>query len=77
MVGNEKETLRDLNDRLAAYLEKVRSLEQDNRRLEAQIREAVAKKGPGTQDWGHHWELVRELRDKVGSLGAGGGDRGG
>ncbi|XP_049675510.1 LOW QUALITY PROTEIN: keratin, type I cytoskeletal 18 [Accipiter gentilis] len=65
MVGNEKETLRDLNDRLAAYLEKVRSLEQDNRRLEAQIREAVAKKGPGTQDWGHHWELVRELRDKI------------
>ncbi|KAM9616104.1 keratin, type I cytoskeletal 18 [Morphnus guianensis] len=64
-VGNEKETLQDLNDRLAAYLERVRSLEQENRRLEAQVREAVAKKGPSAQDWGHQWELVRELRDKI------------
>ncbi|KAM9252216.1 keratin, type I cytoskeletal 18 [Cariama cristata] len=65
MVGNEKETMQDLNDRLATYLEKVRSLEEENRRLEIQIRDFMAKKGPRTQDWGHHWEVIEELREKI------------
>ncbi|KAF1575776.1 Keratin, type I cytoskeletal 18, partial [Eudyptes moseleyi] len=67
VVANEKETMQDLNDRLATYLEKVRSLEQENRRLEVQIRDFMAKKGPSTRDWGHYWEVIEELRDKVGS----------
>ncbi|KAM6188999.1 keratin, type I cytoskeletal 18 [Sarcoramphus papa] len=65
VVANEKETMQDLNDRLATYLEKVRSLEQENRRLEVQIRDFMAKKGPSTRDWGHHWEVIEELRDKI------------
>ncbi|KAF1537311.1 UNVERIFIED_CONTAM: Keratin, type I cytoskeletal 18, partial [Eudyptes robustus] len=65
VVANEKETMQDLNDRLATYLEKVRSLEQENRRLEVQIRDFMAKKGPSTQDWGHYWEVIKELRDKI------------
>ncbi|XP_055647919.1 LOW QUALITY PROTEIN: keratin, type I cytoskeletal 18 [Falco peregrinus] len=65
VVANEKETMQDLNERLATYLEKVRSLEQDNRRLEVQIREFMASKGPSTQDWGHHWEAIEDLRDKI------------
>ncbi|XP_068266816.1 keratin, type I cytoskeletal 18 [Nyctibius grandis] len=66
VVANEKETMQDLNERLATYLEKVRRLEQENRRLEGQIREAVAKKGATvTRDWGHQWDIVEELRDKI------------
>ncbi|NXI37887.1 K1C18 protein, partial [Galbula dea] len=65
MVANEKETMQDLNDRLATYLEKVRNLEQENRRLELQIREFMAKKGPSTRDWSHYWEVIEDLRDKI------------
>ncbi|NXX46951.1 K1C18 protein, partial [Tricholaema leucomelas] len=65
VVANEKETMQDLNDRLATYLEKVRSLEQENRRLEVQIREFMAKKGPSARDWSSYWEVIEELRDKI------------
>ncbi|NWR79553.1 K1C18 protein, partial [Centropus unirufus] len=65
VVANEKETMQDLNDRLATYLEKVRSLEQENRRLEVQIREFMAKKGPSTRDWSHYWDIIEDLRDKI------------
>ncbi|NXN98507.1 K1C18 protein, partial [Rhinopomastus cyanomelas] len=64
-VASEKETMQDLNDRLATYLEKVRSLDQENRRLEIQIREFMAKKGPSTHDWSHYWEVIEDLRDKI------------
>uniref|UniRef100_A0A8C3QGI4 IF rod domain-containing protein n=1 Tax=Cyanoderma ruficeps TaxID=181631 RepID=A0A8C3QGI4_9PASS len=64
-VANEKEAMQDLNDRLAAYLEQVRSLERENRRLETQIREFMAQKGPSAHDWSPQWELIEELRDKV------------
>lgn len=66
VVQNEKETMQDLNERLATYLDKVRSLEQENRRLEVQIREHLAKKGPSTHDWSHYWEVIEDLRGKVG-----------
>ncbi|XP_074785592.1 keratin, type I cytoskeletal 18 [Athene noctua] len=65
VVANEKETMQDLNDRLATYLEKVRSLEQENRRLEVQVREFMARKGPSAQDWSHYWDVIEELRDKI------------
>ncbi|OXB56685.1 hypothetical protein ASZ78_006879, partial [Callipepla squamata] len=65
VVQNEKETMQDLNERLATYLEKVRSLERDNRRLEVQIRENLAKRGPSTRDWGQYWDTIQQLRDKI------------
>ncbi|XP_039561677.1 keratin, type I cytoskeletal 18 [Passer montanus] len=64
-VANEKEAMQDLNDRLATYLEQVRSLERENRRLETQIREFMARKGPSAHDWSPQWELIEELRDKI------------
>ncbi|CAK7314202.1 Keratin, type I cytoskeletal 18 [Vulpes lagopus] len=45
-IQGEKETMQDLNDHLASYLEKVRSLEADNQRVEMKIREHLEKKGP-------------------------------
>ncbi|KAM8794214.1 keratin, type I cytoskeletal 18 [Eudromia elegans] len=65
VVQNEKETMQELNERLATYLDKVRSLEQQNRQLELQIRDFMRQKGPSTRDWSHYWEVIEELRSKI------------
>ncbi|EMP36964.1 Eukaryotic translation initiation factor 4B [Chelonia mydas] len=66
VVQNEKETMQDLNDRLASYLERVRSLETDNRKLELQIREFMDKKGPRSQDWSRYFQIIEDLRNQGG-----------
>lgn len=58
-IQGEKETMQDLNDRLASYLERVRSLEADNQRLEVRIREHLEKKGPQVRDWGHYFKTIK------------------
>ncbi|XP_075707936.1 keratin, type I cytoskeletal 18 [Rhinoderma darwinii] len=63
-VQNEKETMQDLNDRLASYLERVRSLESANEKLEVQIRQHVEKKGP-SKDWSPYFKALEELRKQV------------
>ncbi|XP_077185367.1 keratin, type I cytoskeletal 18 [Paroedura picta] len=65
VVQNEKETMQDLNDRLASYLEKVRSLEAGNRKLEIQIREYMEKKGPSTRDWSHYFDIIEDLKNQI------------
>ncbi|XP_044083893.1 keratin, type I cytoskeletal 18 [Neovison vison] len=64
-MQGEKETMQDLNDRLASYLERVRSLEADNQRLEVKIREHLEKKGPQVRDWGHYFKTIEELRSQI------------
>ncbi|XP_072261738.1 keratin, type I cytoskeletal 18 [Pyxicephalus adspersus] len=63
-VQNEKETMQDLNDRLASYLERVRSLETANQQLELQIRQHMEKKGP-TRDWSPYFKTVEDLRKQI------------
>ncbi|KAM4045642.1 keratin, type I cytoskeletal 18 [Anomaloglossus baeobatrachus] len=63
-VQNEKETMQDLNDRLASYLERVRNLESANQKLELQIRQHMEKKGP-SKDWSPYFKTLEDLRRQV------------
>uniref|UniRef100_A0A2K5RLX5 IF rod domain-containing protein n=1 Tax=Cebus imitator TaxID=2715852 RepID=A0A2K5RLX5_CEBIM len=64
-IQNEKETMQSLNDRLACYLDRVRSLETENRKLESKIREHLEKKGPQVRDWGHYFKTIEDLRAQI------------
>ncbi|XP_075134417.1 keratin, type I cytoskeletal 19-like [Leptodactylus fuscus] len=65
---NEKETMQHLNDRLASYLEKVRSLEQENAQLERNIREWYDKNQPSTlPDFSCYFRTIQELQGQISS----------
>ncbi|XP_072269828.1 keratin, type I cytoskeletal 15-like isoform X2 [Pyxicephalus adspersus] len=60
--------MQNLNDRLAAYLEKVRSLEQANNDLEAKIRDWYLKQGSvavSEKNNGGFYTTIDDLRDKI------------
>ncbi|XP_034742608.1 keratin, type I cytoskeletal 13-like isoform X2 [Etheostoma cragini] len=63
--GNDKNTMQNLNDRLAAYLEKVRSLESANTQLERQIREWYDKQTPTVRDYSKYEAIINDLRKKI------------
>uniref|UniRef100_A0A8C2PHW6 Keratin 35 n=1 Tax=Capra hircus TaxID=9925 RepID=A0A8C2PHW6_CAPHI len=64
--GSEKETMQNLNDRLASYLEKVRALEEANTELELKIRDWYQKQAPGpAPDYSSYFKTIEDLRNKI------------
>ncbi|VTJ83912.1 keratin, type I cytoskeletal 40 [Marmota monax] len=64
--SNEKETMQFLNDRLANYLEKVRSLEETNAELECKIREQCEPDTPLVcPDYQCYFNTIEDLQQKI------------
>ncbi|XP_060732983.1 keratin, type I cytoskeletal 18 isoform X2 [Tachysurus vachellii] len=64
--GEDKETMRGLNERLAGYLSQVRLLEETNSNLEAQINEVLTeRRAAGQRDWSGYEKTLSTLRDQV------------
>ncbi|XP_074834804.1 keratin, type I cytoskeletal 17-like [Carettochelys insculpta] len=64
---DEKLTMQNLNDRLAAYLEKVRCLEEENATLECKIREWYADHGHANilRDYSCYYKQIDDLEKET------------
>ncbi|XP_069607683.1 keratin, type I cytoskeletal 47 kDa-like [Ranitomeya imitator] len=69
--GNEKQTMQNLNDRLASYLDKVRALEEANAELERKIKEWYDKQRPGGasgeggKDYTKYYDEIEKLKGQI------------
>ncbi|XP_075033231.1 keratin, type I cytoskeletal 12-like [Mixophyes fleayi] len=67
----EKQTMQNLNDRLASYLDKVRALEQANADLESKIKEWYEKQRPGGssgeagKDYSKYYTMIEDMKAKI------------
>ncbi|KAM4623017.1 keratin, type I cytoskeletal 17-like [Discoglossus pictus] len=67
LQGGEKETMQNLNIRLASYLDKVRALEVANADLETKIKEWYIKHQANTApaDYSQYFRIIAELKNKI------------
>uniref|UniRef100_A0A2I3G700 Keratin, type I cytoskeletal 17 n=1 Tax=Nomascus leucogenys TaxID=61853 RepID=A0A2I3G700_NOMLE len=65
-AGGEKATMRNLNDRLASYLDKVRALEEANTELEVKIHDWYQRQAVGpAHDYSQYYRTIEELQNKI------------
>lgn len=66
--ANEKQAMQNLNERLAPYLDKVRSLEKASADLEYKIHQFLeSKASPKAHNYSVYFATIRDLQAKVGS----------
>ncbi|XP_075701244.1 keratin, type I cytoskeletal 12-like [Rhinoderma darwinii] len=69
LLGGEKQTMINLNDRLASYLDKVRALELANSELEKRIREWYeqhqATNNTQFRDYSKYFQVIEDLKSKI------------
>nr|XP_048306681.1 keratin, type I cytoskeletal 14 [Myodes glareolus] len=66
LVGSEKVTMQNLNDRLASYLDKVRALEEANTDLEVKIRDWYQRQRPAEiKDYSPFFKTIEDLKSKI------------
>ncbi|KAG8514885.1 LOW QUALITY PROTEIN: Keratin, type I cytoskeletal 20 [Galemys pyrenaicus] len=66
IASNEKMAMQNLNDRLASYLEKVRSLEKSNNRLEMKIKQWYEANAPiSSRDYSAYYTQIQQLQAQI------------
>ncbi|XP_063815883.1 keratin, type I cytoskeletal 47 kDa-like [Pseudophryne corroboree] len=69
LLGGEKQTMQNLNDRLASYLDKVRALESANSELEKKIKEWYeqhhALNNNQNRDYSKYFQVIEDLKNKI------------